>query len=224
MGENWRIWGGFNSGILVLMATMLLSPNQHFAAAAIKKNKSISNQCYDSNKECLLPNDVNMESLKDSEASSKRVYEESALSPTFTVDSKHKTVNGLDDNPAASALCDRHNSEKSCAPKRSARTKLPPNCSPSSYSKDCHRFLKIRHTTNRQNGHLNEMRMGEDLESNVIRMLQDTNSQTQTLKALVPGNAVQMKCPVYTTCIALGSNKAQCPNIFGCRGQLRPHI
>ncbi|XVE78536.1 hypothetical protein DITRI_Ditri13aG0153100 [Diplodiscus trichospermus] len=223
MGESRRIWGGFNSGIQVLMVTMLLSTSQqHFAAAAVKKNKSISNQlCDDSNKDCLLPKHVNMELLMDSEAS-KRVYEESAISSTFTVDSKHKTVNGLDDDPTASTLFDRHNSAKSCAPKSDARTKLPPNCSPSSYSKDCHRFLKIRHTTNQRNGPLNEMRMGEDLEPNLIRMLQNTNYQTLTLNSLVPGNAVQKGCPVYTTCIAYGSNKAKCLNEFGCRDQLHP--
>ncbi|XWS47475.1 hypothetical protein CRYUN_Cryun14cG0155300 [Craigia yunnanensis] len=130
-----RIWGGFNFSILVVMIIMLLSTDQHFAADAVQKNKSISNQCSSSNKECrqILSNDVEMEFLMDSEAS-KRVFEANAL--TFP-GSKHPTVRA--GNPVNSAFCERKTG-KSCLPDSNSGRKIPPNCSPSSYNKDCHSF------------------------------------------------------------------------------------
>ena len=133
MGESKRIWGGFNFSILVLMIIMLLSTNQQCAADVVKKNKSLSNQCDGSNKECLLSNDAEMEFLMDSEAS-KRVFEASAL--TFT-DSKHPTIKAGD--AGRPAFCDRLTG-KPCVPDSNPGRKIPPNCSPISYSKDCHRY------------------------------------------------------------------------------------
>ena len=133
--ENMRIWGGFNFSILVVLIIMLLSTDQHFAADAVQKNKSISNQCGGSNKKCrqILSNDVEMEFLMDSEAS-KRVFEASAL--TFT-DSKHPTIKAGD--AGRPAFCDRLTG-KPCVPDSNPGRKIPPNCSPISYSKDCHRY------------------------------------------------------------------------------------
>ncbi|XWS47476.1 hypothetical protein CRYUN_Cryun14cG0155400 [Craigia yunnanensis] len=135
MGESRRIWGGFNFSILVVLIIMLLSIDQHFAADAITKNKNISNQCSSSNKECLqlLSNDVEMEFLMDSEAS-KRVFEASAS--TFS-DSTHPTIRAVD--ASRPAFCDR-GTGKSCAPDSNPSTKRPPNCSPDSFNRECHRF------------------------------------------------------------------------------------
>ncbi|XVF81701.1 hypothetical protein PTKIN_Ptkin15bG0176500 [Pterospermum kingtungense] len=104
------------------------------AADAVKENKGISkNQYGGSNKEHpLLSDDVEMECLMDSEAS-KRVFELSAS--TFS-DSKHPVVRALLD-PRQAAACDRK-SGKTCLPKSNPGTKVPPNCSPGSLSRDCH--------------------------------------------------------------------------------------
>ncbi|OMO97464.1 hypothetical protein CCACVL1_04561 [Corchorus capsularis] len=49
----------------------------------------------------------------------------------------HLTVKAL--NPAQAASCDR-NTGKSCAPPPNSGRKVPPNCAPVSYNRDCHRF------------------------------------------------------------------------------------
>lgn len=128
MGENRVI-------LALVIVIMLLISDQHCAAEsyAVKKNKSvvnISKYCggSGSDKECLPISDDEMEFLMDSEAS-KRVL------ATFT-NSKYPTVRALD---AGSAACGR-NSGNSCVPNSNPGRKVPPNCSPSSYSKDCHRF------------------------------------------------------------------------------------
>ncbi|WRX22568.1 hypothetical protein QQP08_015055 [Theobroma cacao] len=110
---------------------MLLNTN-HCLVDAVKNNKSIRNRCNGSKNECLLSDDVEMEFLMDSEAS-KLVLE---TSEAGFADSKYATVIALD---PAQAVCDR-NSGKPCLAPRNPGRKVSPNCSPDSYSKDCHRF------------------------------------------------------------------------------------
>ncbi|EOY03729.1 Uncharacterized protein TCM_018865 [Theobroma cacao] len=129
MGDSWRICGNFNLAMLVLMVIMMLLSTNHCSADAVKNNKSISDRCNGSKNECLLPDDVEMELLMDSEAS-KMVLETSAAG---SADSKRATYLALD------PLCGRH-SGKSCLPQGNLGRKVPPNCRPNSYNKDCHRF------------------------------------------------------------------------------------
>ncbi|GMI77050.1 hypothetical protein HRI_001374300 [Hibiscus trionum] len=135
--------GGFSSAMSVLMImVMLWITDRYYAADMVKKNKSTGSRWCDGSlkeEECLqlqLSNHIEtmeMEMLMDSEAS-QMVYEVSAASGF--ADSKYKTLRSLDPSQAA---CGR-NTGKSCAPPKNSGRKVPPNCRPSSYSKDCHRY------------------------------------------------------------------------------------
>ncbi|XP_039062411.1 uncharacterized protein LOC120206915 [Hibiscus syriacus] len=125
--------------LVLMILVMLWSTDRNCAADAVNKNKSISSRwCDGSSKEeeCLklqLSNDIEtVEMLMDSEAS-KMVYEVSAASGF--ADSKYATIRSLD---RAQAVCDR-NTGISCTARGNSGTKVPPNCTPTSYNRECHR-------------------------------------------------------------------------------------
>ncbi|KAK8517794.1 hypothetical protein V6N13_127948 [Hibiscus sabdariffa] len=89
-------------------------------------------------------------------------------------------------------------------------------------------ILESNTTTYRCNGLLDDCRVGDELqseldflmqESTVIRILQFTNDGHPSIEALTADKPVQNSCEVHKNCPAKGG-KPKCKNIFACRGIL----
>ncbi|OMO50607.1 hypothetical protein COLO4_37983 [Corchorus olitorius] len=129
MGGSKKSLGGYFCLAILVLTTMLLGSINFCAAEDAAKNIS---QEWNGR---LLSNvdGVEMEFLLDSEAS-KMVLEASAATGGYSSKKSYASLKGSN-----SASCDR-NTGKSCTTSRNSNTKVPPNCAPVSYNKDCHRY------------------------------------------------------------------------------------